>query len=83
MNLAFKNIFHNYVLPERLIYTDASDRSGAGFCVEILGKIVRKTWTKSEPERSSTWRELKAIEVTLDLFKVGLQGNNVKVHTDN
>lgn len=46
MNLPFKKIFHNYVLPERLIYTDASDRSGAGFCTEILGKIVRRTWIK-------------------------------------
>lgn len=43
MNLPFKKIFHNHVLPERLIYTDASDRSGAGFCTEILGKIVRRT----------------------------------------
>lgn len=72
-----------YILPERLIYTDASDRSGAGFCTEILGKIVRRIWTKSEAERSSTWRELKAIEVTLAMFKVELQGKNVKVHTDN
>lgn len=83
MNLPFKTNFHNYVLPERLIYTDASDRLGAGFCTEILGKIVRRIWTKSEAERSSTWRELKAIEVTLAMFKVELQGKNVKVHTDN
>lgn len=52
MNLPFKKIFHNYVLPERLIYTDASDRSGAGFCTEILGKIVRRPWTKSEAVRN-------------------------------
>lgn len=83
MNLPFKKTFHNYVLPERLIYTDASDRSGAGFCTEILWKIVRRTWTKSEAKRGSTWRELKAIEVTLDMFKVEFQGKNVKVYTDN
>lgn len=44
---------------------------------------MRRIWTKSEAERSSTWRELKAIEVTLAMFKVELQGKNVKVHTDN
>lgn len=45
IHLPFKKIVHNYVLPERLIYTDASDRSGAGLCTEILRKSVRRTWT--------------------------------------
>lgn len=44
---------------------------------------MRRIWTKSEAEQSSTWRELKATEVTLAMFKVELQGKNVKVHTDN
>lgn len=44
---------------------------------------MRRTWTKSKDKRSSTWRELKAIEVTLNMFKVELQGKHVKVHTDN
>lgn len=56
MSLPFNKIFHNYVLPERLIYTGASDRSGAGFCTEIFWKIVRKTWRKSDAEWSSTLR---------------------------
>lgn len=44
---------------------------------------MRRAWIKSKAEFSSTLRELKAIEVTLDMFKVELQGKNVKVHTDN
>lgn len=40
MFLPFKTILKEYVLPERIIYTDASDHAGAGYCLQFLGKIV-------------------------------------------
>lgn len=72
MNLPFKKIFHNYVLPERLIYTDVSDRSGAGFCTEILRKIVRRAWTKSEAERNFIQSLLMLFRLIGSLIIIGL-----------
>lgn len=40
MFLPFKTILKEYVLPERMIYTDASVHAGAGYCLHDLGKIV-------------------------------------------
>lgn len=70
MFLPFKTILKEYVLPKRIIYTDASDHAGDGYCLQILGKIVHRGWTAEDSRRSSTWRELKAMELTLDSFKV-------------
>lgn len=70
MFLPFKTILKEYVLPKRIIYTDASDHAGNGYCLQILGKIVHRGWTAEDSRRSSTWRELKAMELTLDSFKV-------------
>lgn len=57
------------VLPERINCTDASNRVCAGYCLHILGNIVHKRWTEEDCRSSSSWRKLKAIELTLDLFK--------------
>lgn len=82
--LPFKTILKEYVLiPERIIYTDESDHAGAGYCLQILGKIVHRRWTEEDSRRSSTWRELIAMELIPDAFKVKLQGKCVKVYTDN
>lgn len=83
LNCMFLTILKEYVLPERIIYTSANDHAGAGYCLQILGKIVHRMWTKEDSRRSSTWRELKAMELTLDSFKVELEGKCVKVYTDN
>lgn len=78
MFLPFKTILKEYVLiPERIIYTDESDHAGAGYCLQILGKIVHRRWTEEDSRRSSTWRELIAMELTPDAFKVKLQGKCV------
>lgn len=76
VNLPFKKIFHNYVLPERLIYTDASDRSGAGFCTEILGKIVRRTWTKSEAWAEFYSKFVDGLSTGIDAFSFDWKFDN-------
>lgn len=68
------------MLPERIIYTDASDHAGAGHCLQILGKIVHRRWTEEASRRSSTWRELQATELKLDAFKVELEECGVHLH---
>jgi hypothetical protein len=48
--------------PERIVFADASSFAGAGF-VELNGKhtVVHSMWKNEEVNKSSTWREMKAI----------------------
>ena len=48
--------------PEFFVYTDASDSGSAGY-IQNSSYIMNKTWSRSEKEKSSTWREIKAIEL--------------------
>jgi len=41
-----------------------------------------KRWLKSEAGKSSTWREIKAIELCLLSFKNVLKGSSVTCYTD-
>lgn len=40
-------------------------------------------WSPCEAEKSSTWRELKAVHVALTSFKDSDQGKSVKWNSDN
>jgi hypothetical protein len=70
-------------IPERIVFTDASSYAGAGYTVQFSNDIIHKMWTNDEIIKSSTWRELKAVEITLkgcvDFFKTKF----VKLFTDN
>jgi hypothetical protein len=46
------------------IFTDASDVGAAGF-IKNSHLIMFKTWLKLEAGKSSTWREIKAVELCL------------------
>lgn len=42
-----------------------------------------KTWLKSEAGKSSTWREIQAVELCLLSFKDVLKGSSVTWYTDS
>ena len=44
-----------------IVYSDASNYAAGAYSVELENKIFHKMWTAFESNRSSTWRELKAI----------------------
>ncbi|CAG2235155.1 unnamed protein product [Mytilus edulis] len=64
------------------VFTDASDGAAAGF-VANSDYIMHKQWLKHEAIKSSTWRELKAIELSIDSFKHLLSNSLVSFFTDN
>jgi hypothetical protein len=45
------------------IFTDASDVGAADF-IKNSHLVMLKTWLKLEAGKSSTWREIKAVELT-------------------
>jgi len=64
------------------IFTDASDIAAAGF-LEGTDLVTHKTWKTEEKIKSSTWREVKAIELCLSSFAHLLSNCCVSVYTDN
>ena len=70
-------------LLERLAFTDASSYAGAGYVVHFSDNIVHRMWTNEERLKSSTWRELKAVVLTLKGFSDNFQNKFVKLFTDN
>ena len=53
--------------PAELVYSDASDYACGSF-IHSEGKIFQQDWFPVERNNSSTWRELKAIELALISF---------------
>lgn len=70
-------------LPSVLVFSDASNVAAGAYTVEVDEKIVHHTWSESESLMSSTWRELKAIDLALNYFAASLSGKAVRWHTDN
>ena len=66
-----------------VIYSDASDIACGAYTIELKEKNFHKMWDENEMTKSSTWREMKAIEYALISYKDELRGSAVKWYTDN
>ncbi|XP_071971333.1 uncharacterized protein [Engystomops pustulosus] len=66
--------------PVTSILTDAS-RTGWG--AKLPGKLVQGQWSQSEVNRSSNYKELKAVWETLKACSEQVQGQNFKILSDN
>ncbi|CAC5397189.1 unnamed protein product [Mytilus coruscus] len=67
---------------EFYIFTDASNTAAAGY-IDNLEQIMHKSWSDDEKLKSSTWREVKAIELSLLSFARLLKTCTVSFYTDN
>ena len=52
----------------RVVYSDASSTGYGGYCVEHGGHITTGRRWGDKAQQSSTWRELRAVHMTLDSF---------------
>ena len=68
--------------PAKLVYSDASDYACGSF-IHSEGKIFQQNWSPVERNNSSTWRELKAVDLALISFAPSLLGKQVAWFTDN
>ena len=60
----------------------ASDVSAGGF-IKNSHLVMFKRWLKSEAGKSSTWRDIKAVELCLFSFKDVLKGSSITSYTDS
>ena len=69
--------------PQRFVYSDAS-ATGCGSVFTLNEEhICHRLWEPSECSKSSTWRELAAIDFSLESFAPVLEGSLVKWFTDS
>ena len=84
-NLSYRKTRHCFLhsTPHKFVYSDASD-TGCGSLLTLDTKqICHKLWDENERSKSSTWRELTAIDFALPSFTSLLQGSHTKWYTDN
>ncbi|XP_071126919.1 uncharacterized protein [Mytilus edulis] len=66
-----------------VIFSDASNVACGAYTVELENKIFHKMWNELERCKSSTWREMRAIEQALLSFSTLFMGKSLKWFTDN
>lgn len=71
-----------YSVPKVVSFSDAS-KVGCGAFISGENVVCSRMWNESEASKSSTWRELKAIEFALASFKNHLVDKSVKWYSDN
>ena len=84
-NLTKRNVrkCFNFKQPNCFVYSDASNTGCASVITMNKELVCHRTWTENESSKSSTWRELEAINFALVSFKKILNGSYVKWYTDN
>lgn len=69
-------------VPSKVLFTDAS-LTGCGGFIQGSSLVCHKNWSAEESQKSSTWRELVAINFALEAFDNHLAGQAVTCNTDN
>ena len=68
--------------PQYIGYSDASATRGGAF-VSCATEVAHLMWSASERTKSSTWRELRMLDYSLEAFGPSLCGGTITWHTDN
>ena len=67
----------------RVYYSDASSTGCASYMLEFHNTISHKMWSVEEAQKSSSYRELKAISLGLESLLLLVKGHTIKWYTDN
>ena len=67
--------------PAKFVYSDASDHASSSF-IDNDHKIFHQNWSPAESSKSSTWRELRTVDLALSAFALVRQGKRVAWFTD-
>ncbi|XP_013410234.1 uncharacterized protein LOC106173608 [Lingula anatina] len=70
-------------VPKILGFSDASEHACGGYLIRCNSEICHKMWSDSEKKRSSTWRKLKALFMSLQSFTKFIKNRKIGWFTDN
>ena len=76
-------ILFSYETPKVLGYSDASSFACGAIMLSCDHVMTHSMWNQEEREKSSTWRELRAIHFSLESFLPMLKCRSVHWFTDN
>ena len=60
-----------------------AQKESLGYCVDHGDQVVMGQWSEVESRESSTWKELRAVHLVLNLMCHKLQNHKVRWFTDN
>ena len=66
-----------------IVYSDASNVAAGAYTIKLNQKVFHSMWKKHKSDKSSTWRELRDIELTLVCFQDTFASETLKWFTDN
>jgi hypothetical protein len=78
-----QNLVPDHRKPAVIIYSDASSTGCGAYVLGDPDTEMVHYWTEQEQGTSSTWRELKAVILFLNIHAVKLESLCVKWYTDN
>ena len=67
----------------RIAYSDASESGFGGYVVEHGCHVATGQWSQEDRQKSSTWRELRAVTLVLESVNKHLANQRVRWFTDN
>lgn len=70
-------------IPDRMVFTDASDYAGAGVLLESNKEYLHTISKDFDREQSSTYRELQTVDLFMKTFCHVLQNQFIKLYSDN
>ena len=68
--------------PTTMVYSDAS-AVGCGSFIAVENKVFQQNWSQTERYKSSTWRELTTVALSIDSLVNELRSQTVSWFTDN
>ena len=76
-------MWHSSPCVDVISYSDASSSGWAGYVVQLGSLVARGEWDDQDFLQSSTYRELKAVRLTLESFACHLMSKECKHRSDN
>jgi hypothetical protein len=69
-------------IPNKTVYSDASE-TGCASIISMEGEVFHQNWSELESSKSSTYRELRTVELALKSFSQKLKSQKIVWFTDN
>ena len=82
-SLNSRRLLSTQFLYSRVCYSDASSTGCASYMLDFHNTVSHKLWSVDEAQKSSSYRELKAVSLGLESFLPLLKGHTIKWYTDN
>ena len=75
-------VWDDNIIPSVIVYSDVS-ANACGAILNVHDKVFHTNWSDDERTKSSTWRELQTVYLTIQAFTMDLSNRTIAWFTDN